>query len=119
MRKLLKAASEGNEDAARELEAVKPQSMETYSFGGFFWCEALPPFAPASDASDRSRENDRLSGFTDRPPFRPAWAASSGLWEKLRLSAGTAFPPMLASSRCLSGLIDANPRLIFFGSSIW
>lgn len=97
---------------------TKLQPMKAYAFGGFFRCKALPPFEPASAASERSRENDRLAGFTDRPLFRPAWATSSGFWEKLRFSLRTLLPPLLEISRHLSGDMDAIPRFIFFGSSI-
>jgi hypothetical protein len=84
---------------------------------GFFGrpplCEAAPPFFPAVAASSWSREKERFEGWTALPPFCPALAARAALCAKLRFSAGTLLPPLLAISRCFSGLIEANPRLLF------
>jgi hypothetical protein len=48
------------------------------------------------------------------PPLRPACEAKSLSRENERRSDGTLLPPLLAISRCLSGDMDANPRLPVF-----
>src|SRR3954449_10422366 len=46
------------------------------------------------------------------PPFLPASLASSGVNSWAVPFAWAALPPLLAIVRCLSGSIDANPRLL-------
>lgn len=51
-----------------------------------------------------------------KPPLRPAAAASSGVNSWAVPFSCAALPPLLAISRCLTGSMDANPRLLFPGA---